>query len=149
MDDPPCLTIEQWSAALHLATMWHFDAAKKYMIEAIKSQHTDQSPFDRLRLARKCLVGQWIHPVYLSLCNRDEPLTAEEGEELGYRCLMAICRLRESRHNGSTSHERKGCKTCYDCSMGYRVGNCSRPHLPLAAVVAEEDLAVPFEVDAV
>ncbi|KAG8868178.1 hypothetical protein FRB98_003759, partial [Tulasnella sp. 332] len=90
MDDPPRLTIDQWSAALYLATMWHFDAARKYAIQQIESEYAEQSPVDRIILAGKCQVGQWLHPAFLSLCNRTEPLTAEEGEKLGYPRLMAI-----------------------------------------------------------
>ncbi|KAG8842070.1 hypothetical protein FRB96_006323 [Tulasnella sp. 330] len=56
MDDPPHLTIDQWSAALYLATMWHFDAARKYAIQQIESEYAEQSPVDRIILAGKCQV---------------------------------------------------------------------------------------------
>ncbi|KAG9017366.1 hypothetical protein FRB93_007480 [Tulasnella sp. JGI-2019a] len=87
MDGPHSLKSEGWEAALHLATMWHFDAARKYAIQNIESQYPGQTPLERIVVAGKCQVGQWLHPAYLSLCNRSEPLTIEEGEVLGLRRL--------------------------------------------------------------
>ncbi|KAG8887039.1 hypothetical protein FRB98_000664 [Tulasnella sp. 332] len=151
MDDPPLFTIDQWSAALHLATMWHFDAIRKYAIQQIESQYADQSPLDRIALACKCQVGQWLHPAYLALCNRAEPLTVEEGEKLGYPRLMAICRLRESRYTGSSTFGRQRCGSCIYCYNGYGVEKCSHPItnppvLQVSAIAGQVEFAVPFEV---
>ncbi|KAG9038607.1 hypothetical protein FRB95_000829 [Tulasnella sp. JGI-2019a] len=135
MDGPHNLKSEEWAAALHLATMWHFDAARKYAIQNIESQYPEQTPLERIVIAGKCQVGQWLHPAYLSLCNRPGPLTIEEGEVLGLGRALAICRLRERRGSGGV----RNCGNCRSC----------RPSLvQLTAIAAEKDLAVPFAEDA-
>ncbi|KAG9020981.1 hypothetical protein FRB95_003102 [Tulasnella sp. JGI-2019a] len=144
MDGPHNLKSEEWAAALHLATMWHFDAARKYAIQNIESQYPGQAPLERIVLAGKCQVGPWLHPAYLSLCNRSEPLTIEEGEVLGLGRALAICRLRERRAQGK-------CGNCYKCRQGYGVENCqnrSATQVQLTAIATEKDLAIPFVEDA-
>jgi len=148
IDEPPKLSIEQWSAALHLATMWHFDAARKYAIDQISSEYTDQNHFDRVDLAMKCQVGQWLHPAYQALCERTESLSAEEGERLGYRRLTAICRIRESQ--ARTPARQVKCGSCGYCQSGYDISYCQNPTpvvLTLDQITGAEELAVPFAED--
>jgi len=58
IDEQLKLTLEQWSAALHLATMWHFDSARKFVIDKIDAEHAYQDPLERLDLAFRCQVAQ-------------------------------------------------------------------------------------------
>ncbi|KAG8857251.1 hypothetical protein FRB96_005926 [Tulasnella sp. 330] len=92
----PCLSIDQWSAALHLSTMWAFDVLRTYAIAEISSYHPNQCPFDRIDLAMRCQVAQWLFPSYESICTRWEPLTTEEMMRLGFMKLTAISRIREA-----------------------------------------------------
>ncbi|KAG9002101.1 hypothetical protein FRB93_011874 [Tulasnella sp. JGI-2019a] len=89
-------TIAQWSAALHLSTMWVFDSLRTYAIAEISSYHPNQCPFDRIDLAMRCQVAQWLFPSYESICTRWEPLTTEEMMRLGFERLTAIARIREA-----------------------------------------------------
>lgn len=62
------LTIEQWSAALHLATMWDLEDLRKYVIEHINAHFPNQHPLDRIDLAFMCHVDGWIHLAYVTPC---------------------------------------------------------------------------------
>ncbi|KAG8956042.1 hypothetical protein FRC00_005196 [Tulasnella sp. 408] len=46
-------------------------------------------------LADECNVKEWLHPAYARLCARRAPLTAKEGQILGFERFAALCRIRE------------------------------------------------------
>ncbi|KAG8994309.1 hypothetical protein FRB94_009965 [Tulasnella sp. JGI-2019a] len=142
IDGAPELTLQQLSGALHLATMWDFDAARKYIIDQITIHHTDQPPLDRIELAMRCQVGEWLHPAYKTLCDRPEPITEQEGERLGYRRLIAICRIREGRY--TSAYETIECGVCYYCRNGFNSERCENPVKEASLVLIEkaEELAV-------
>lgn len=89
----------QLSAALHLATMWGFDATREYIIKQIDLRfpptNPDFNPFDRLDLAEKNNVPKWKRPAYASICKRKDRLTLEEAERLGLARTLAVCNIRE------------------------------------------------------
>ncbi|KAG8871480.1 hypothetical protein FRB98_000748 [Tulasnella sp. 332] len=91
------LTIEQWSEALYIATIWKLAAARDYIVERISTLFPDQAPIDRIALADRCGVHQWLHPAYETLCTRINPPTFEEGvERLGIKRIVALFTIREA-----------------------------------------------------
>ncbi|KAG8896532.1 hypothetical protein FRB99_008853 [Tulasnella sp. 403] len=104
-DNPPDLTFQQWSAALHLSTMWHFDKTRNYIIQHLDAHIESLDPLDCIELADRCRVEKWLAPAFAKLCAREEPLSAREGELLGFRRFAAICRIRETKAKEISSQE--------------------------------------------
>ncbi|KAG9041484.1 hypothetical protein FS837_012207 [Tulasnella sp. UAMH 9824] len=96
LDEDSELTFSQWTAALHLATMWSFDDIRERIIQRVDKMISEVDPIDRIEASLKCRVEKWLHPAYVVLCKRETGLTDAEGERLGFRRSMAIWRVRES-----------------------------------------------------
>lgn len=128
--------------------MWHFDLARKYAIDHITSTYPDQNVFDRIDLAVKCQVFPWLVPACEALCSRSQPITEEEGKRLGFRCLTAVCRVREGRprptRERATTRISRGCGSCYNCEHNFA---CAFPVVTFESVDTDseaEELAAVF-----
>ncbi|KAG8999733.1 hypothetical protein FRB94_014086 [Tulasnella sp. JGI-2019a] len=99
LSSPLKLTIEQWSEALHIATVWRLTAVREYIIERITSLFPSQPPVDRIGLADRCGVQQWFSPAYETICTRTDAPTMNEGvERLGFDRIIALFTIREACH---------------------------------------------------
>jgi len=98
IEEPLQLTTQQWSNALHLAKLWGSNAVWIHYIDHIGLDFARDDPIDYIEFALKCRVDHWLEPAYNALCIRDMPISAAEGERLGYRKLIAVCRIRELFH---------------------------------------------------
>ncbi|KIO33644.1 hypothetical protein M407DRAFT_186710 [Tulasnella calospora MUT 4182] len=96
LDDDSQLTFSQWTAALHLATMWGFGDIRERIIQQVDKTISEADPIDRIEASLKCRVKKWLHPAYVVLCKREIGLSDAEAERLGFRRSMAIWRVRES-----------------------------------------------------
>ncbi|KAG8990082.1 hypothetical protein FRB94_013770 [Tulasnella sp. JGI-2019a] len=106
------LTIEKWSHALGLATLWKLDAARTFIIDHI-SRHFPNNLADQITLADDYDVGQWLHPSYKTICIRDTPPTEEEITALGPKRLVAILKIREAcRKPEPKTYPRYQCPHC-------------------------------------
>lgn len=92
-DPLPELTVQEWSEAFHIATLWGFEQLRAYIIKTTDS--IAQDPIDRIQLADKCGLTEWLHPAYAKLCARDSSLTAEDGRKLGFERFAVLSRIRE------------------------------------------------------
>ncbi|KAG8918412.1 hypothetical protein FRC01_001873 [Tulasnella sp. 417] len=92
----PNLDFNQWASALHLATMWAFDAIRDRIIVEMDKTISTQEPLNRIDASLKCRVEKWLHPAYEALCQRGEGLKAGEIERLGPTKSAAILRIREA-----------------------------------------------------
>lgn len=113
------LTFEQWSAAVYLATVWGFHFVRAYAVKQISSGFVDQFPLESIELAAECNVANWLRPAYEVLCERTQPISAEEGKRLGYTRLIAICRIRETTRNSGP----QDCNRCPRCRNGAECQN--------------------------
>ncbi|KAG9022898.1 hypothetical protein FRB95_013998 [Tulasnella sp. JGI-2019a] len=89
------LDIDQWSAVLHLATIWEFPALREHAIEVFDNRFHNQDALDRIELARRCDVAKWFQPAYRQLCERPESLSLDEAWRLGISQFVAISRIRD------------------------------------------------------
>ncbi|KAG9028342.1 hypothetical protein FRB95_006569 [Tulasnella sp. JGI-2019a] len=97
LSSPLKLAIEQWSEALHIATIWRLTAAREYTIERITSLFPNQPPVDRIALADLCGVQQWFNPAYETICTRADAPTMNEGvQRLGFDRIIALFTIREA-----------------------------------------------------
>jgi len=54
------------------------------------------SPIDRICLAEKYNIPQWLAPSYEDLCQRVSPLEVREAEKIGVRTATLLARAREA-----------------------------------------------------
>ncbi|KAG8870315.1 hypothetical protein FRB97_009870, partial [Tulasnella sp. 331] len=166
--EPDSLDIKQWSAVLHLATMWGFAHVRDYAINMFDTRFKDQDVFDRIDLARKCSVAKWLQPAYCRLCERPDSLSLVEAGRVGIPEFVVICRIRDEmnksrndasrarietladtvdkRLSGEKTGIKKWCK-CKDCDKlevkvydGKKVCRQELGKLPASAVVKVADL---------
>ncbi|KAG8937628.1 hypothetical protein FRC03_007989 [Tulasnella sp. 419] len=84
---------EQWSAVLHLCDMWIHPELCAITIDKLKK--LELSSIDRIVLARRHGIRQWLKPAFTTLCTRTEHLTAQEARELGIDIFIRVVKIRE------------------------------------------------------
>ncbi|KAG9086180.1 hypothetical protein FRC07_013176 [Ceratobasidium sp. 392] len=80
------------ASAFRLADMWNFTDLRGYLTE-LAAEKLDA--VSRAVFAREFSLDDLLEQAYLDLCQRDEPLTAEETSKLGYESSSLVSRLRE------------------------------------------------------
>ncbi|KAG9121659.1 hypothetical protein FRC07_002307 [Ceratobasidium sp. 392] len=80
--------------ALRLADMWNFAHHRSYLLD--KAFKLSMPIVDQIMLARQYDANSRIRPLYLELCQRQEPLTLGEACKLGLEGTALISHLREA-----------------------------------------------------
>lgn len=87
-------SIEDWIIILELAQQWHFEEIKYLVVTELEKQ--DLSDIERIVLYHKYGIDRTILvPRYSALCARQEPLSYQEGLQLGMEVALTIARARE------------------------------------------------------
>jgi hypothetical protein len=86
-------TFKEWSAILDLSTRWGFASIRELAIRCIDPP-TD--PRDRLILARKHAVEEWVLPALFKLCERPEPLGLEEARLMDFEDVVLVGSARQA-----------------------------------------------------
>ncbi|KAG8916231.1 hypothetical protein FRC02_004102 [Tulasnella sp. 418] len=121
----PVADFKEWSAVLHLCTMWCYDELREHAIKEIEK--LNPAPVDSILLARKCNVTKWLKLAYIQLCNRTEPVTADEGLLLGIHLFAELCHIREKFKPGTvTSQPMIVCGHCSYTNNGSYCNRCTR-----------------------
>lgn len=82
--------------------MWEFDQLRDYIYRYLDKSIRD--PLPRIEYADLLGFESWILPALALLCQRENPLTPEEGARLGIVRFAEVCKHRErnrSRYNPS------------------------------------------------
>ncbi|KAM6502791.1 hypothetical protein JOM56_002768 [Amanita muscaria] len=86
--------VEDWSVILRLAHRWTFHEVKDLAVREL--QKLDSPDIDRIVLYHDCQVDRnLLIPRYAAICEREEPLTLEEGMRLGLETTLMLARARE------------------------------------------------------
>jgi hypothetical protein len=85
-------TTEEWASVLTFADMWEFGSIRKLAIGQLGQLG---SSVDRIVYGKKFGVSKWLEGAYMDVCERNLPLTEEEGERLGIRDVVKIAATRE------------------------------------------------------
>jgi hypothetical protein len=97
----PFQTAAEWISVLRLATDWDFKAIREL---AINKLGTITSHVDRIELGHFYDTKDWLPDAYTDICERHEPLTDAECEQLGARHALRIMRVREKIQNFNLAH---------------------------------------------
>ena len=86
--------VEDWATILTLSNRWSFPGVKALAIREL--QKKAMSDVKRIKLYKENHVDRnYLIPCYARLCERGEPLTAEEGLDLGMIDVIQIAAARE------------------------------------------------------
>jgi hypothetical protein len=88
----PLHTLEEWSSVLRVAHRWDFVNTHAVAVHALESL---TSPIDKIVLGRACAVDNWLFDAFVSICQRSEPLSIEDGEDMRKSDIIRIARVRE------------------------------------------------------
>ncbi|KDQ58991.1 hypothetical protein JAAARDRAFT_205981 [Jaapia argillacea MUCL 33604] len=91
-DEHNAKTVEEWSSILTLATQWGFSSIRTLAIRELSGA---ASPVDKIALAHKFDVPEWLKDAYVDICGRSHTLALEEGERLGLPEVIKISEARE------------------------------------------------------
>ncbi|KAG8999732.1 hypothetical protein FRB93_013104 [Tulasnella sp. JGI-2019a] len=153
LSTPLDLTIEQWSEALHIATIWRLTAAHEYIVERITNLFPDQPPIDRIALADQCGVQEWLNPAYQTICTRADPPTMNEGvQRLGFDRLVALFTIREACRSSPPppvvmSDTRPA--WCRHCNTTQKAYGFSSTHLSCSYCGSIVPMPKPTEMDVI
>ncbi|TFY58447.1 hypothetical protein EVG20_g8144, partial [Dentipellis fragilis] len=86
-------TVEGWTSVLRLSAKWSFSSVRTLATGALQRI---ASPVDKVVLGRTYDIGAWLRPNLVALCDREQPLTMDEGLRLGVRDVILITSVRES-----------------------------------------------------
>ena len=85
------LSYEEWKSVLHLSTRWGFASLRKLALGSIEPP----MPHDRLLLARKYSVDDWVVPALSALCERTAPLSLSEARQMDIEDVILVSTVRE------------------------------------------------------
>jgi len=86
--------VEDWEVILTLANRWSFPGVKALAIRELQKKF--MSDVKRIKLYKENHVDRnYLIPCYARLCEREAPLTAEEGLDLGMIDVIQIAAARE------------------------------------------------------
>ncbi|CAL1711783.1 unnamed protein product [Somion occarium] len=87
-------TIGEWLSILDLATRWEFTSVRELAIRELQTLHV--SPVDCIAICQKYdIANSWTLAAYVSLCERPEPLTMSEANQIGLETVVRIAEIRE------------------------------------------------------
>jgi len=76
---------------LCLSTRWGFTSIRKLALDSIEPP----TPHDRLLLARKYSVDDWVVPALSAMCERMAPLTLSEARQMDIEDVILVSTVRE------------------------------------------------------
>ncbi|KAK7436503.1 hypothetical protein VKT23_019057 [Stygiomarasmius scandens] len=84
-------SVADWTSILRLASEFQM---KNVRVLAMKQLFPIASAAEKIDLANKYDIKDWLVPAYMELCARTEELTLEEGKKLGVEAVMGVAQLR-------------------------------------------------------
>ena len=87
------LTAKELLDAIEAASVLGFPALQETAIDKLEGETID--PFVRLEIAKKLDIKEWLFLAYIDLVLREESITEDEEERLGFRLVIKLGRIRE------------------------------------------------------
>ncbi|EED86019.1 predicted protein [Postia placenta Mad-698-R] len=87
--------VGDWIALLSIASRYMLDGIRSRAIRELELQHSSIVPVERIVLAVKHDIPQWLKPAYSELCLRDRALSSHEAGSLGLPTAIRLAEARE------------------------------------------------------
>jgi len=86
---------EEWSSIISLAHMWQFEHTSQAAFKAYAAL-PNVLPVEKIFMRRKYdFHGKDLVDAYVEICQRNHPLSIEEGDRIGVEALVLIAQIRE------------------------------------------------------
>jgi len=105
MHDEHTFTLESWVSLLSFSTRFICDKIRARSIRELEAIQSRVDPIERIVLAVRHNIPQWLSGAYQELCQRQDSLSEEEGERLGLPTVIKLMRAREILLSGSDSRD--------------------------------------------
>lgn len=86
---------DQWISVLDLSTKWEFRALRTAAINHLTTLNGSIDPVDKLVMAIKYKITEWMLPTLLKLAQRAEPISVDEGNRMGLETALKLSAVRE------------------------------------------------------
>jgi hypothetical protein len=126
---PDPLTLEEWTSALKLSTMWQFYKIRAAAIKAM--QNLSMEPVDQIVIARRFDISAWLVPALSALVQRETLVDVSEGNRLGMEWVLKLAEVREGLGTRpSKVYICQGCNhrgpaRCTSCTSTTTINRCS------------------------
>ncbi|KDQ56643.1 hypothetical protein JAAARDRAFT_194625 [Jaapia argillacea MUCL 33604] len=108
MHDDRNVSLSEWIDLLSISTRFICDKIRGRAIREIDSfRHPRIDPVEKIVLAGKRDIPEWLAPSYEDICQRVNPLEVEEAEKLGITMAVKLMRAREAIRERSCSNTAK------------------------------------------
>ncbi|KAF6751637.1 hypothetical protein DFP72DRAFT_1012155 [Ephemerocybe angulata] len=84
---------EEGSDRATISTRFDFEMVRRLAMDALELRVPD--PIERILIARKYELDEWLYSAYLQLCLREAALNEDEGNQLGMRTTVLLAKSRE------------------------------------------------------
>lgn len=119
--------------------MWGFTEIEHLSIRELENRF-DVDVILKINLARKYSIESWLRPAFAAIMDREEALTDDEVQRLGWKLASQIGRIRETRYRRHIEHiqthlQAYKCMACWrlhDVDKGYCC-NCTRQGLTVVS----------------
>ena len=101
MHDEQTFTLESWVSLLSFSTRFVCDKIRARSIRELEATQARVDPIERIVLAVRHNIPQWLSGAYQELCQRQDSLSEEEGERLGLPTVIKLMRAREILLSGT------------------------------------------------
>lgn len=89
-------SVNEWCSILQLAHQWEFDAVRRLAVAKLNAlPPKDIDAVDRIVLAHRFQLVDWLLAPYVEISVRPEPITLEEGRKLGIDVVVLLAQARE------------------------------------------------------
>lgn len=85
---------DDWISVLKLSTLWYFLDARELAIQQLNGQ--SMGSVERILLARKYAVSAWLRTGYTDLARREEGISLEDAEKIGWETAVRLYQVRET-----------------------------------------------------
>ncbi|TFY62874.1 hypothetical protein EVJ58_g3589 [Rhodofomes roseus] len=89
------VSLAEWVALLSVSSRLLFDKIRERTISVIETHAPALEPAERIVLATKHDIPQWLNPAFTELCTRADPLSGDEANQLGTELAERVTRARE------------------------------------------------------
>jgi hypothetical protein len=109
--------------------MWEFTDIRERAIQELSKKEVDMGTVEKIECGKNYEVKEWVLDGYVELLRRDETLTDQEAERLGWKTAAKLLLLREQYLSSTISSHysptiSQSCGGCGDCNGAlYRLCN--------------------------
>lgn len=96
---------DDWISVLKLSTLWRFLDARDLAIQQLTSRGMES--VERILLARSYDVATWLRSGYTDLARREEGISLEDAEKIGWETTVRLYQTREAAIKSYSSSYRQ------------------------------------------